>query len=29
MGDHKIPNTVLSRELENAGQRGPERKEKE
>ena len=29
MGDHRLPKRVMSRELENAGKRGPEGKEKE
>ena len=29
MGDHRLPKRVLSGELENAGKRGPGRKEKE
>ena len=29
MDDHRLPNRVMSGELENAGKRGPEGKEKE
>ena len=29
MGDHRLPRRVMSRELENAGKRGPGGKEKE
>ena len=29
MGDHRLPKRVMSRELENAGKRGPGGKEKE
>ena len=29
MGDHRLPRKVMSRELENAGKRGPGGKDKE
>ncbi|CAN0326090.1 unnamed protein product, partial [Ascophyllum nodosum] len=29
MGDHRLPKRIMSGELENAGKRGPGRKEKE
>ena len=29
MGDHRLPKRIITGELENAGKRGPEEKEKE